>query len=94
MKKLVGNQLDAMLRKVPLWSHSGNQRINRSLNFQDFNAAWGFMNRVALYAEAKNHHPEWSNVFNKVDISLTTHDIGGLSEKDFDLALFIDSIAR
>ena len=60
--------------------------------FADFNAAWGFMNRVALIAEKMNHHPEWFNVYNRVDITLTTHDCDGLSEKDVALAKTVDGL--
>lgn len=60
--------------------------IRREFTFADFSAAWGFMNRVALLAEAQDHHPEWSNVYNQVVIELTTHDAGGLSLRDFRMA--------
>lgn len=60
--------------------------------FADFNAAWGFMNRVALIAEKMNHHPEWFNVYNRVDITLTTHDAGGVTALDLALAEAIDSL--
>jgi len=68
-------------------------KLHRRLVFEDFNQAFGFMSRVALAAEAMNHHPEWSNVWNRVDIWLTTHDAGGLSALDFDLASKIDTLA-
>ena len=60
--------------------------------FGDFNAAFGFMTRVAILAEKADHHPEWSNVYNRVDIVLTTHDAGGLSQRDVDLARAIDAL--
>ena len=66
--------------------------MKRSFRFKDFNEAWGFMNRVALLAEAQDHHPEWFNVYNKVDIALTTHDAGGLSARDMRLAKAIDAL--
>ena len=66
--------------------------IARDLKFKDFNAAWGFMARVALLSEQQDHHPEWSNVYNRVSITLTTHDAGGLSERDVTLARAIDAI--
>ncbi len=67
--------------------------ISRALRFSDFNAAFGFMTRVALKAEVMDHHPEWSNVYNRVEILLTTHDAGGLTDKDVQLARFIDETA-
>jgi len=66
--------------------------ITRDFKFKDFSAAWGFMARVALLAEQGDHHPEWSNVYNRVSITLTTHDAGGLSERDVKLARAIDAI--
>lgn len=66
--------------------------IERDYKFVDFSAAWGFMARVALLAESADHHPEWSNVYNRVSIRLTTHDAGGLTQKDTDLARAIDAL--
>lgn len=66
--------------------------IYRRFVFPDFNAAFGFMSRVALLAEKADHHPEWTNVYNRVDITLTTHDAGGLSSRDIDLAKAIDAL--
>jgi len=66
--------------------------IEREFKFGNFSEAWGFMNRVALIAEQRNHHPEWSNVYNRVAITLTTHDAGGLSERDAKMALAIDKL--
>ncbi len=71
----------------------GRDAIRKVLHFKDFNEAWGFMSRVALLAEKLNHHPEWSNVWRTVDITLTTHDAGGLSALDLRLAAKIDAIA-
>lgn len=67
--------------------------IEKSFKFKTFNEAWGFVSRVALAAEKMNHHPEWFNVYNRVDIVLSTHDCGGLSELDIKLAKRIDAIA-
>ena len=66
--------------------------IRREFRFRDFSEAWGFMARVALLAEAQDHHPEWSNVWNRVEITLTTHDAGGLSARDVALAKAIDAL--
>lgn len=72
---------------------AGRDAIHRRFQFADFSAAWAFMSRVALKAEAMDHHPEWSNVYATVEVTLSTHDCGGLSEKDVALARFIDAIA-
>ncbi len=80
---------------LPEWKLAeGRDAIRREFRFRDFNEAWGFMARVALLAEAQDHHPEWSNVYNRVDILLTTHDAGGLSERDLRLARAIDGLAK
>ena len=71
---------------------SGRDAIERSFRFRDFNEAWGFMNRVALLAESQNHHPDWSNVWNRVRIELSTHDAGGLTDNDVKLAQAIDAL--
>jgi 4a-hydroxytetrahydrobiopterin dehydratase len=82
------------LRELSEWRPvEGRDAIARSLKFRDFNQAWGFMARVALQAERMDHHPEWSNVYNRVDITLTTHACDGLSERDVKLARFIDAAA-
>ena len=72
---------------------AGRDAIHKKFQFTDFNQAWGFMTRVAVAAEKADHHPEWSNVYNRVEIVLSTHDAGGLSAKDIELAKFIDSVA-
>ncbi|GIT92568.1 putative pterin-4-alpha-carbinolamine dehydratase [Jannaschia pagri] len=66
--------------------------LTRQFTFQDFSEAWGFMTRVAMLAETADHHPEWSNVYNRVDIRLTTHDAGGLTDKDTALATAINGL--
>lgn len=68
------------------------EAMRKVFEFADFNEAWGFMNRVALIAEKKDHHPEWFNVYNKVDITLTTHDAGGLSDRDLKMAKAIEAL--
>ncbi|MCS6922508.1 MAG: 4a-hydroxytetrahydrobiopterin dehydratase [Elioraea sp.] len=81
--------------ELPEWRLvEGRDAIARSFRFRDFAEAWGFMSRVALLAEKHDHHPEWSNVWNRVEIVLTTHDAGGLSERDVALARAIDAILR
>ena len=82
------------LADLPGWDPvEGRDAIQKSFKFKDFIQAWGFMSRVALAAEAMNHHPEWSNVYNRVEIVLTTHDCGGLSERDIRLAGIIETLA-
>ncbi len=70
----------------------GKDAIERTFKFSDFSEAWGFMNRVALIAETQEHHPEWSNVYNTVEITLTTHDADGLSQRDVKMAKAIDAL--
>ena len=83
----------AALAQLPHWrAAEGRDAIVRSFKFADFNAAFGFITRVALLAEQHQHHPEWSNVWNRVDITLTTHDAGGRSLRDLHLATAIDAI--
>lgn len=77
--------------ELPGWTLDG-EHLKRSFAFADFNQAWGFMARVALLAEAQDHHPEWFNVWNRVDIALTTHDAGGLSARDVRLAQAINAL--
>jgi 4a-hydroxytetrahydrobiopterin dehydratase len=78
---------------LPAWRpQDGRDAIKRSFRFADFSAAWAFMTRVALLAEQQDHHPEWFNVYNRVDITLSTHDAGGLSERDVKLARAIDKL--
>ncbi len=92
--KLTDIQRLGLPTALPNWTLvPGRDAITRSVRFADFSAAWGFMTRVALLAEQQDHHPEWSNVYNRVDITLTTHDAGGLSARDLTLALAIDRLA-
>ena len=79
--------IDALLAELPEWKlRQDGKAITRSFKFEDFNAAFGFMTRVALYADKHDHHPEWANVYNKVEITLTTHDADGLSARDAAMA--------
>ena len=92
--KLTGKARSDALAALKEWKEvPGRDAIQRNLRFADFNQAWAFMTRVALAAEKADHHPEWSNVYNRVEIVLSTHDAGGVSDKDVALARFIDSIA-
>jgi len=85
--------IDDLARQMPAWRLDDDRKgIRREFKFDDFNAAFGFMARIALAAEAMGHHPEWFNVYNKVDIRLSSHDAGGLSERDVKLASFIDDL--
>lgn len=83
------------LKDLPTWRayHGDRPAITRTLKFADFNAAFGFMTRVALMADKMDHHPEWSNVYDRVEILLTTHDADGVTDKDVALARFIDDAA-
>lgn len=84
----------ALPAELPGWAPvEGHDALVKSFKFKSFSEAWGFMTRVALAAEKLNHHPEWSNVYNRVDITLTTHDCGGLSDLDVTLARRIDKLA-
>ena len=83
----------ALARDLPGWTMvEGRDAIRRGFRFSDFSEAWGFMARVALLAEKHDHHPEWSNVWNRVEITLSTHDAGGLSARDVALAKAIDAL--
>lgn len=83
------------LQDLPQWNEvAGRDAIQRTVRFTDFSEAFAFMSRVAMKAEQLNHHPEWSNVYNRVDIVLSTHDVGGLSALDVELACFIDGLTE
>ena len=91
--KLTAGEREAALKELAGWTMvAGRDAIQRSFKFKNFSEAWGFMSRVALLAESQDHHPEWFNVYNKVDITLSTHDAGGLSARDVKLAKAIDAI--
>ena len=93
MEKLDPVARAAFLREFSAWREAeGRDGIARTAVFADFSEAFGFMTRVSLAAEAAGHHPEWSNVYNKVEIVLTTHDAGGVSEKDLALAKVIEAL--
>jgi len=88
---LTTQELDTLPGRLPGWTVR-DAALVRDFKFADFSAAWGFMTRVALLAEQHAHHPEWSNVYGKVHIALTTHDAGGLTGRDVTLATAINAI--
>ena len=94
-ERLQGDARKEALASLTLWSEvKGRDAIARSLKFKNFNEAWGFMSRIAMQAELMDHHPEWFNVYNKVDVALTTHDAGGITELDFILATKMESLLQ
>ncbi len=94
MKILDADQLATLDQDLPLWRREGDMALLRDLAFTDFKAAFAFMTEVAATADRMDHHPEWSNVYNRVSIRLTTHDAKGLTRRDVALAHAIDAAAR
>jgi 4a-hydroxytetrahydrobiopterin dehydratase len=93
-QKLSAEARKAALAKLPGWSAAKDREaISRKVVFEDFNAAFGFMTRAALVAEKLDHHPEWFNVYKTVEVTLATHDAGGVTELDVTLAQAMDRIA-
>ena len=93
-QKLTTEARRAALAKLDGWSEvSGRDAITRKFTFKDFNQAFGFMTRAALIAEKMDHHPEWSNVYKTVAVILSTHDAGGVTERDIKLAAAMDKLA-
>lgn len=94
IRKLDPQTIENELKNLPDWSMSNEREaIEKSFKFKTFNQAFGFMSRIALLAEKMDHHPEWFNVYNRVDITLTTHDADGISERDIKMAKKIESYA-
>lgn len=92
--RLSTEEIEAALRELDGWKMvDGREAIQKSFKFANFNQAFAFMTRVALKAEKMDHHPEWVNVYNRVDVTLATHDVDGLSGKDIKLATFMDKVA-
>ena len=92
-KKLSATEIDAELSQIPGWRiHEG--KLHKEFLFDDFEGAFRFMTRVATAAEELDHHPEWKNVYNRVEVDLTTHDAGGLTRLDFELARSMNDFAR
>ena len=93
--KLSSEERRSALKELIGWSDvDGRDAIHKTFKFRNFNQAFGFMTRVALRAEKMDHHPEWSNVYNTVDVTLTTHSADGLSDLDIILATYMDRVAR
>ena len=93
--KLTGGARQAALARLDGWSEvAGRDAISRKFSFKDFNEAFGFMTRAALIAEKMDHHPEWRNVYKTVEVVLATHDAGGVTSLDVDLAKAMNSVAR
>lgn len=92
-KKLSDKEIEAALDALPGWSLA-NGKLHREYKFADFVHAFGFMATAAVAIEKRNHHPEWSNVWNRVTVDLTTHDAGGITRNDVDLAGFLEELAR
>ena len=94
MPKLDEDARAAALKDLPEWrAVDGRDAIARTFRFKDFNQAFAFMTRTALLAEKMDHHPEWTNVYNRVDVTLTTHDAGGVTEKDIAMAKAMEAYA-
>jgi 4a-hydroxytetrahydrobiopterin dehydratase len=93
VQKLTADDRLRLLGEIPAWREAKDRdALVREFRFKDFNAAFGFMSRVALVAEKMDHHPEWLNVYNRVEITLSTHDAGGVTERDIKLARQIDAL--
>ncbi len=94
-EKLTGSARKTALAILNGWSEvKGRDAISRTFTFKDFNAAFGFMTRAALVAEKLDHHPEWFNVYDRVEVTLATHDAGGVTERDVALAEAMDRLAE
>ena len=94
LTRLLGAERETALAPLPAWEEAdGRDAITRIFTFPDFSAAFGWMTRVALVAEAMNHHPEWANTYNRVEVTLATHDAKGLTRRDIELAQRMDQMA-
>ena len=94
--KLNATQLQPVLADLPQWTHHDERGgiLKREFVFHDFAQAFGFMGQIAVHAEKRNHHPEWFNVYNRVEVRLTTHDADGVTERDVAMARFIDEAVK
>jgi 4a-hydroxytetrahydrobiopterin dehydratase len=92
MMRLSQIDIDEQLENLPGWSVV-NEKLHKEFQFESFNQAFGFMTRAAMEIEKMNHHPEWFNVYNRITIELTTHDAGGITKNDVNLAKILNSLA-
>ncbi len=92
MMKLSSEQISEELKNIPGWSIK-DEKLHKDFEFESFNQAFGFMTRAAMEIEKMNHHPEWFNVYNKLTVDLMTHDAGGITENDIQLAKILNSLA-
>ena len=92
MMRLSQTDIDEELKNLPGWSVV-NEKLHKEFQFDSFNQAFGFMTRAAMEIEKMNHHPEWFNVYSKITIELTTHDAGGITKNDVNLAKILNSLA-
>jgi 4a-hydroxytetrahydrobiopterin dehydratase len=92
LNRLSDAEIKQALDKLPEWSVQ-NGKLHRDFKFPDFSHAFGFMTAAAIQIEKRNHHPEWFNVYNRVSVDLTTHDAGGITERDVELAAMLDGFA-
>jgi 4a-hydroxytetrahydrobiopterin dehydratase len=90
MKKLNPGEIQLALANIDGWQLNSDSKLEKKFKFKDFKSAFAFMTQVALEAEQKNHHPEWFNVYNRVDVQLTTHEAKGVTEKDLSLARYMN----
>ena len=93
MMKLSQTDIEEELKNLPGWSVI-NEKLHKEFQFESFNEAFGFMTRAAMEIEKMNHHPEWFNVYNRITIELTTHDAGGITKNDVNLAKILNSLAQ
>ena len=91
MMSLSQNEIVKELEKLPGWSLK-NDKLHKEFQFDNFNQAFGFMTRAAMEIEKMNHHPEWFNVYNRISVELTTHDAGGITDNDVNLARILNSL--
>ena len=91
MMRLSSEQISVELKNLSGWIVK-DEKLHKDFEFEDFNQAFGFMTRSAMHIEKMNHHPEWFNVYNKLSIDLTTHDAGGITQNDINLAKILNSL--